>query len=293
MAFGVKTNEGARTGSHAPGERPGTRAQVKFVRMSAYKARQVIDTIRGKDTQEAEDILRFTEREAARVIRKCLASAVANAANNDGLDPESLYVSAAYVDEGMTIKRFKPRARGRATRIRKRTCHITVIVSPIPADELERRAKRDAARSTTGGRRTRSASEARAARVARSRAAAGEAPATDEVTDTTEELEATEAEATEADVDDAVVDEPATAATAEDDGVEHPYGPKSAAPLEDGSAPEGYTIKGNADSMLYHPDDSPYFEQTKAEVWFATEEAAEAAGFTAWDAVDADAEEEE
>jgi large subunit ribosomal protein L22 len=261
---------------------------VKFVRMSAYKARQVIDTIRGKDTQEAEDILRFTEREAARVIRKCLASAVANAANNDGLDPESLYVSAAYVDEGMTIKRFKPRARGRATRIRKRTCHITVIVSPIPADELERRAKRDAARVTTGGgRRTRSASEARAARVARSRAAGPEdAPVTDEVTETPEELEATEAT-------DAVVDEPATAATAADDGVEHPYGPKSAAPLEDGSAPEGYSIKGNADSMLYHPDDSPYYEQTKAEVWFATEEAAESAGFTAWDAVDADAEEEE
>jgi large subunit ribosomal protein L22 len=288
MAFGVKTNEGARTGTHAPGERPGTRAQVKFVRMSAYKARQVIDTIRGKDTQEAEDILRFTEREAARVIRKCLASAVANAANNDGLDPESLYVSAAYVDEGMTIKRFKPRARGRATRIRKRTCHITVIVSAIPAAELERRAKRDAARETTGGgRRTRSASEARAARVARSRSAASEAPATDEVV--ADEVVADEVVADT----DAVVDEPATAATAEDDGVEHPYGPKSAAPLEDGSAPDGYTIKGNADSMLYHPDDSPYFEQTKAEVWFATEEAAEAAGFTAWDAVDADAEEEE
>ena len=94
MAFGVKTNEGARPGTHAPGERPGTRAQVKFVRMSAYKARQVIDTIRGKDAAEAEAILRFTEREAARVIRKCLNSAVANAANNDGLDPETLYVSA-------------------------------------------------------------------------------------------------------------------------------------------------------------------------------------------------------
>ena len=213
MAFGVKTNEGATKATHAPGERPGTRAQVKYVRMSAYKARQVIDTIRGKDTIEAEEILRFTEREAARVIRKCLASAVANAAHNDGLDPEALYVSAAYVDEGMTIKRFQPRARGRASRIRKRTCHITVIVSPIPADELERRAKRDAARATTGGRRTRSASEARAARVARSKATADEveAPTTDEVTDevveeTTDAVEvdeATDAVETEGDADEA------------------------------------------------------------------------------------------
>jgi large subunit ribosomal protein L22 len=184
MAFGVKTNEGAVNGVHAPGERPGTRAQVKFVRMSAYKARQVIDTIRGKDVGEAAALLRFTEREAARVIRKCLNSAVANAANNDGLDPETLYVSACYVDEGMTIKRFKPRARGRATRIRKRTCHITVIVSPIPADVLERRRARDDARAASGTRRTRTASEARAARVARSRAATEpEAPVTDEVTD--------------------------------------------------------------------------------------------------------------
>jgi large subunit ribosomal protein L22 len=267
VSFGVKTNEGARKGTHEPGERPGTRAQVKYVRMSAYKARQVIDTIRGKDTAEAEAILRFTEREAARVIRKCLASAVANAANNDGLDPESLYVSAAYVDEGMTIKRFKPRARGRATRIRKRTCHITVVVSPIPAAELERRAKQDAARAASGGRRTRSAAESRAARVARSRQAAG--------------AEVTETQAT---VDEALgrEDEPDTEAV--DASVD--WGPGSALPLEDGSAPEGYAIKGNADSMLYHPDDSPYFEQTKAEVWFDTEEAAEAAGFTAWDAVD-------
>ena len=181
MAFGVKTNEGARKGTHGPGERPGTRAQVKFVRMSAYKARQVIDTIRGKDATEAESILRFTERDAARVIRKCLASAVANAANNDGLDPESLYVSAAYVDEGMTIKRFKPRARGRATRVRKRTCHITVIVSPIPTSELESRRRRDEARDATGTRRTRTAAQSRAARVAKSRGEKAEAPVTDEV----------------------------------------------------------------------------------------------------------------
>ena len=172
-AFGVKTNEGARHGVHEPGERPGVRAQVKYVRMSAYKARVVLDLIRGMDVAEAEATLRFTEREAARVVRKCLLSAVANAQNNEGIDPETLYVSACFADEGMTIKRWRPRARGRATRIRKRTCHITIIVSPFSPDELERRRARDEARGASGTRRTRTAAEARAARVARSRAAAG------------------------------------------------------------------------------------------------------------------------
>jgi large subunit ribosomal protein L22 len=173
MSFGVKTNEGARPGVHEPGERPGVRAQVKYVRMSAYKARVVLDLIRGMDVTEAEATLRFTEREAARVVRKCLLSAVANAQNNEGIDPETLYVSACFADEGMTIKRWRPRARGRATRIRKRTCHITIIVSPFSPDELERRRARDEARGASGTRRTRTAAEARAARVARSRAAAG------------------------------------------------------------------------------------------------------------------------
>jgi large subunit ribosomal protein L22 len=181
VSFGVKTNEGARPGVHEPGERPGSRAQVKYVRMSAYKARVVLDLIRGMDVEEAESTLRFTEREAARVVRKCLLSAVANAQNNDGIDPELLYVSACFADEGMTIKRWRPRARGRATRIRKRTCHITVIVSPRSPEELEARRRRDEARGATGGRRARTAAEARAVRVARSRAAAGGA-ATDEPT---------------------------------------------------------------------------------------------------------------
>ena len=149
-AFGVKTNEGARPGTHEPGERPGTRAQVKYVRMSAYKARQSCSTSSGARTStEADAILRFTEREAARVIRKCLLSAVANAQNNEGIDPETLYVSACFVDEGMTIKRWQPRARGRATRIRKRTCHITVIVSPY-----RRRRARAPSRPRRGPRRS-------------------------------------------------------------------------------------------------------------------------------------------
>ena len=145
---GVKTNE-----------RPGTRAVAKYIRISPYKVREVLDLIRGKHVQHAAEILRFSERDAAFVVGKVLASAVANAENNDGIDPEELYVSACYADEGVTIKRFRPRARGRAGRIRKRTCHVTVIVSRMPADQLARfRTKQAAeqaaqrARRVAGGR---------------------------------------------------------------------------------------------------------------------------------------------
>ncbi len=155
---GVKTNEV-----------PGTRAVLRHYRMSAYKARQVLDLIRGRDADRAEEILNTTSREAARVVAKVLASAVANARNNDQLDPDELFVSACYADEGTTLKRWRPRARGRATRIRKRTCHITVIVSRLPEDKLERRRARNAAE--TAGLRSR--------RVAASRRGEGDAgPAT-------------------------------------------------------------------------------------------------------------------
>jgi large subunit ribosomal protein L22 len=188
MAFGVKTNEGARPGVHGPGERLGTRAVAKHVRMSAYKARVVLDLVRGKDVAEADAILQFTEREAAHVIRKALRSAVANAQNNEGIDPEVLYVSACFADEGTTIKRWRPRARGRATRIRKRTCHITVIVSAYTPEEQERRQAREIARGATPGRAARPAAASRAARVARSRAA--EAPVVDEELEQPVEAEA-------------------------------------------------------------------------------------------------------
>jgi large subunit ribosomal protein L22 len=115
--------------------------------MSPYKARQVLDLIRGRDVDRAEEILRSTPREAARVVAKVLGSAVSNARNNDQLDPEDLYVSACFADEGATLKRWRPRARGRATRIRKRTCHITVIVSRLPEDRLERHRARQADRN--------------------------------------------------------------------------------------------------------------------------------------------------
>lgn len=145
---GVKTNE-----------RPGTRAVLRHYRMSATKARQVLDLIRGQEVDRAHEVLRATPREGARVAAKVLESAVSNARNNEGLDPDELYVSACYADEGVTVKRFKPRARGRATRIRKRTCHITVIVSVLPEDRLARRRSRQAASSTAS----------RARRVAASR----------------------------------------------------------------------------------------------------------------------------
>jgi large subunit ribosomal protein L22 len=127
-------------------ERPGTRAVVRHVRMSAYKARVVLDLIRDKDVQTADEILKFSERDAALVIRKALHSAVANAEHNDEQVADDLFVSACFADEGKTLRRFRPRARGRAGRIRKRTCHITIIVSRLPEDRLERKKAKDASR---------------------------------------------------------------------------------------------------------------------------------------------------
>jgi large subunit ribosomal protein L22 len=127
-------------------ERPGTRAVAMHVRMSAYKARVVLDLIRNKDIATADEVLRFSDREAAAVIRKVLRSAVANAEHNDEQIPEDLFVSACFADEGKTLRRMRPRARGRATRIRKRTCHITVIVSRMPEAELQRRREKEATR---------------------------------------------------------------------------------------------------------------------------------------------------
>ena len=111
-------------------ERPGVRAQHRYARLSAYKAREVLDLIRGKSVDEARSILQFTERGAADEIGKVLDSAVANAGHNNDIPPEELFVSACYADEGPTLKRFRPRAQGRATRIRKRTSHLTITLTP-------------------------------------------------------------------------------------------------------------------------------------------------------------------
>jgi len=104
------------------------RAVARYVRVSPRKARLVVDLIRGKAATEAETILKFTPRGAAEVVGKVLHSAIANAEKNLKIRPETLYVSATYVDEGPTLKRIRPRAMGRAFRINKRTSHITVVV---------------------------------------------------------------------------------------------------------------------------------------------------------------------
>jgi large subunit ribosomal protein L22 len=119
------------------GERSGTKASTRGSRMSASKARVVLNLIRGLDVVSADQVLQFTEREAARVVRKVLASAVANAVNNDQLDADTLYVKACFADEGPTLRRFKPRARGRASRINKRTCHITIVLGVLDSDKLQ------------------------------------------------------------------------------------------------------------------------------------------------------------
>lgn len=104
------------------------RAVARHVRISPRKARQVIDLIRGKDVEEALTILKFTPKGASPIVEKVLRSAVANAENNFEMDVDSLYVAECYVDQGPTLKRIRPRARGMANRIRKRTSHITVIL---------------------------------------------------------------------------------------------------------------------------------------------------------------------
>jgi large subunit ribosomal protein L22 len=108
------------------------RAQAKYVRMSPRKARLVAEHIRGRSVPEARAVLRFTAREAAGELEKVLQSAVSNAEANHGIAEDRLYISAAYVDGGPVMKRWRARARGRVARIRKRTCHITVRLTERP-----------------------------------------------------------------------------------------------------------------------------------------------------------------
>ncbi len=142
-------------------EYPSAVAKARFVRVSPTKARRVIDLVRGKSVSEALDILRWAPQSASEPVAKVIASAAANAQNNDGLDPSTLVVAAVYADEGPTAKRIRPRAQGRAFRIRKRTSHITVIVESRPSKEERGRG--------------RSVSAARARRAQGSKAAATKA----------------------------------------------------------------------------------------------------------------------
>lgn len=122
--------------NEAPAEKVSARATAKFVRVTPMKARRVIDLIRGKDAADALNILRFAPQAASEPVGKVLASAIANAENNLDLDPRTLVVTTAYADEGPTLKRFQPRAQGRAFRIRKRTSHITIEVTSV-SDKAE------------------------------------------------------------------------------------------------------------------------------------------------------------
>jgi len=104
------------------------RATAKYVRISPRKVKQVIDLIKGKNVAEADAVLKFTPKAAARVVSKVLGSATANAENNLRLNKDNLYVASAFANQGPTLKRYRPRAMGRAAKIRKRTSHITVIL---------------------------------------------------------------------------------------------------------------------------------------------------------------------
>jgi large subunit ribosomal protein L22 len=110
---------------------PGARAVARHVRTSATKARRVVNLVRGLPAREALTVLQFAPQAASTPVYKVLASAIANAENNERLDPDALLVAEAYVDEGPTLKRFRPRAQGRAYRILKRTCHITIVVEAV------------------------------------------------------------------------------------------------------------------------------------------------------------------
>ncbi len=143
-------------------EFPSAVAKARFVRVSASKARRVIDLVRGKSVTEALDILRWAPQQASLPVAKVIASAAANAENNNGLDPSTLVVATVYADEGPTAKRIKPRAQGRAYRIRRRTSHITVVVESRPVK---------------GGGSAQSAGAARARRAQASKAASEKATA--------------------------------------------------------------------------------------------------------------------
>ncbi|OBK15215.1 50S ribosomal protein L22 [Mycobacterium asiaticum] len=158
-------------------EYPSATAKARFVRVSPRKARRVIDLVRGKSVTDALDILRWAPQAASEPVAKVIASAAANAQNNNGLDPATLVVATVYADEGPTAKRIRPRAQGRAFRIRKRTSHITVIVESRPPKD-QRAAKSSRARRAEGSKAAaKNAPAKKAASTAPAKKAASKAPA--------------------------------------------------------------------------------------------------------------------
>jgi large subunit ribosomal protein L22 len=131
-------------------------ATARFIRISPTKARQVVDLIRGRQVADARRVLRFNARAASTPVGKVLESAIANAEHNRGLPSDELVVARAWVDEGPTLRRFRPRALGRATRVRKRTCHISVVVgrpmeeAPLPERPASKQTRRRARKDTAG-----------------------------------------------------------------------------------------------------------------------------------------------
>ncbi len=261
-------------------DRPGSRAQVRYLRLSASKARVVLDLIRGLPVAQASRVLALSERGVSRDISKLLDSAVANAEHNEGIPGAELMVSACWADEGPTLKRFRPRARGRAGRINKRTCHITIEVARLTDEELDAARERAEAKGTAAT----DAAEARRRRVAASRGddeaaapaeetseevVADETPATDAAAETSsaDEAEATDGAAVEASdalAEEAAIDEPAAEAEAEE------------------------MVEAEVEPAA-EPEESEAEEEVKAEEAVATDEPAEATAEPA----EADADDEE
>jgi len=154
-------------------EFPSAVAKARFVRVSPRKARRVIDLVRGRSVSDALDILRWAPQAASEPVAKVIASAAANAQNNNGLDPATLVVATVYADEGPTAKRIRPRAQGRAFRIRRRTSHITVVVESRPAKD-QRSAKSTRARRAEA---SKAAAKAPAKKAPAKKAPANKAPA--------------------------------------------------------------------------------------------------------------------
>lgn len=171
-------------------EFPSATAVARFVRVSPRKARRVVDLVRGKSVADALDILRWAPQAASEPLAKVIASAAANAQNNNGLDPATLVVATVYADEGPTAKRIRPRAQGRAFRIRRRTSHITVIVESRPSKD-QRSAKSSRARRAEGSKAAASAPAKKApVKKAPAKKAATKAPAKKAPAKTSEASEA-------------------------------------------------------------------------------------------------------
>ncbi len=157
-------------------EYPSATAKARFVRVSPTKARRVIDLVRGRSVADALDILRWAPQAASEPVAKVIASAAANAQNNNGLDPTTLVVATVYADEGPTAKRIRPRAQGRAFRIRRRTSHITVIVESRPSKD-QRSSKSSRTRRAEGSKAAAKAGTVSGAKKAATKAPTKKAPA--------------------------------------------------------------------------------------------------------------------